>query len=86
MNRTPYMQKIMWETHPELFAEAALRGFVGCWERLIAKKLFEECILGSSEASDIVDSIPSPPSQSYLKAAYLITSSKIQKHEASSNI
>lgn len=77
--RTKYMQSILSATRENVALQACLQGtIVGAWEKLIAKELFKDCLMGHSEASEIVDSMPFPSSQAFLKAAYLITSSKIQ--------
>lgn len=73
MERTNYMQNLMTSTYPNISIEAVLRGFDGSWERLIAKQLNKDSLANHSEACEILDACDQDP----LKAAYLITSSKI---------
>lgn len=74
MKRTPFMQLLWCTTQHLIYGEAVLRGIEGAWERVIAKRLTTYAIEGHPEAGDILESGDSDP----LKAAYLITSSKIE--------
>lgn len=77
MKRTKYMQHLMTDTYPQVGPEAVLRGFDGAWERCIAKLLQRGVMAGYSEAEVILQAAGG----NYLKAAYLITSSKPTEHE-----
>jgi hypothetical protein len=84
MERTPYMQSLMTSTYPMVAIEAIQGGFDGSWERLIAKAIEKDYRRNHSEAVEIVDSCDVPGEKSngcFLRAAYLITSSKIPSHE-----
>ena len=74
------MQSIMNATYPSIAIEAIIGGFDGSWERLIAKRLEKDYNAYHSEAIEIVNSVFIPGeslTKASLKAAYLITSSKI---------
>lgn len=90
MNTTPtivrseYMQSVLDATYPNLAVEAIKGGFDGAWERLISAQLRKDYIADHSEANEIVESVMvkgDKASQTYLKAAYLITSSKIPSED-----
>jgi hypothetical protein len=76
MERTKFMQSIMNATHAMSMTEAVFRGFDGSWERAIAASLKIEVRTGNSEAEVILQAAGGD----YLKAAYLITSSKIPEN------
>lgn len=76
MERTPFMQTLMTSTYPQIPMEAVLNGFDGSWERCIAKALKNSAAVGNSEAEVILEAAGGD----YLKAAYLITSSKIPEN------
>lgn len=83
MERTNYMQSLMTSTYPSIPMEAIMGGFDGSWERLIAKRLEKDYRRHHSEAVEIVDSCDAPGEKSnacFLRAAYLITSSKIPEN------
>jgi hypothetical protein len=79
------MDRLMTSTYPHVAIEAISGGFDGAWERLIAERLKKDCKAEHSEALEIVESLiesPGPKEKTlFLKAAYLITSSKIEGHE-----
>lgn len=75
--RTPYMQQLMTCTYPQVPIEAINGGFEGSWERLIARQLARDVERDHSEAVLIVESC----GNCFMKAAYLITHSKIPEHE-----
>lgn len=84
--RTPYMQSIMNRTYEGVALQACMQGtIVGAWEKLIADALKRDVANGHSEATEIVESCISSPGPKEnalcLKAAYLITSSKIATHD-----
>lgn len=83
--RTKYMQSLMSKTHSSVPIQAGKQGtIVGAWEALIAEEIHQDYLKDHSEACEIVDSVSSPgmsANQSYKKAAYLITSSKVLSHE-----
>jgi len=88
MIRTPYFQSLM-ESTKEIANEAIQKGFTGAWERRISQALEMDYLKGHSEAVELINQVyreGEPPPKAYLRAAYLITSSKIQKHETASNI
>jgi hypothetical protein len=72
-NRTPYQQSIMTATYPGVAREAIIRGFDGSWERLIAQRLRIDAKSGISEAEVLLQYCEGDA----LKAAYLVTNSKI---------
>lgn len=76
MQRTKFMQDIMTITYPQTAIEAVIGGLDGSWERCIAKALKIEVRTGNSEAEVILQAADGD----YLKAAYLITSSKIHEN------
>lgn len=76
MKRTQFMQTIMTATQAESMTEAVFRGFDGSWERAIASALKRSVVAGNSEAEVILEAA----NGDYLKAAYLITSSKIPEN------
>lgn len=81
MKRTPYFQHLMTSTYPSLPIEAVQNGFTGAWERLIAAQLQKDFVKGHSEAEVLLQSMADsvePLRNICLKAAYLITSSKIE--------
>lgn len=74
------MQRLLTSTYSMVAVEAIKEGFDGSWERLIAARLHKDFLNDHSEASEIIESVCVPgmaASKAYLKAAYLITSSKI---------
>lgn len=75
--RTPYMQRLMTSTYPQIVIEAIQGGFTGSWERLIARRLAMDVERDHSEAVMIVESCGG----CFMKAAYLITNSKIPENE-----
>lgn len=82
VTRTNYMQNLMTSTYPMIAIEAIKGGFDGSWERLIAERLKIDVKKMYPEAMDIVLSIYDPEGEekesvTFMKAAYLITSSKI---------
>lgn len=85
MTRSKYMQELMTSTYSMVATEAIEGGFDGAWERLISYRLKIDCKAEHSEALEIVESLiesPGPKEKPlFLKAAYLITSSKIEEHE-----
>lgn len=68
-------------TYGSVAIQACLQGtIVGAWEKLIADEIHKDYLQDHSEACEIVDSVSIPglpATKTYLKAAYLITSSKI---------
>lgn len=76
MEQTKFMQDIMTLTYPQAGIEAIIGGFDGSWERCIAKALKIEVRTGNSEAEVILQAADGD----FLKAAYLITSSKIHEN------
>lgn len=76
MERTPFMQTLMTCTYPQAAVEAVLNGFDGSWERCIARALERHVLAGNSEAEVLLQGAEGD----YLKAAHLITSSKIPDH------
>ena len=83
VTRTPYMQRLLTSTYSMVAVEAIKGGFDGSWERLIAKRLISDYENDHSEAVEIMNSFFSmcikSIAQASVKAAYLITSSKILK-------
>lgn len=73
MERTNYMQLLMTVTYPDVPIEAIKGGFDGAWERLISQKLQIDVARDHSEAIEICNSV----GNDFMKAAHLITSSKI---------
>lgn len=73
MERTPWMQTIMVATQSQVAIEAIFLGFDGAWERCISRALQNAVAAGNSEAEVILQAAGGD----YLKAAYLITSSKM---------
>lgn len=73
MTRTNYMQTIMTATYSSVAIEAIKGGFTGAWERCIEKRLRHDVDNNHSEACEILESV----GMDYMKAAHLITSSKI---------
>lgn len=83
MKRTKYMDGLMTKNYPNVGIEAIMHGFDGSLERLIAKRLEKDYRRHHSEAVEIVDSCDAPGEKSnacFLRAAYLITSSKIPEN------
>lgn len=76
MERTPWMQSLMTAIYPQVAIEAIRNGFDGCAERVVARALQNAVAAGNSEAEVILQSAGGD----YLKAAYLITSSKIPEN------
>lgn len=74
--RTEYMQHLMTSTYSSILIETLNGGFDGAWQRCIAKQLQKDCRNNHSQALEIVDSV----GNDLMKAAYLITSSKIKEH------
>lgn len=80
MERTTYMQSLMNKTYAEVAIEAIKSGFDGSWQRCIAREIQKDYLADHSEANEIINSCKvsgEPASKTYLKAAYLITESKI---------
>lgn len=73
IKRTPFMTFLMEMSHGLLALEAIERGWDGAMERLVAKSLKKAVERGESEAEVLLQATGG----NYLKAAYLITSSKI---------
>lgn len=73
MERTNYMKSLMTTTYPDVAVEAIKGGFKGAWERLIASRLHTDVLKDKSEAVLLVESV----GMDYMKAAHLITESKI---------
>ncbi len=76
MERTRYMQAIITAAYSQVPMEAILNGFDGSLERCVAKILGHGVLRGNSEAEVLLQSAGGD----YLKAAYLITSSKIPEN------
>jgi hypothetical protein len=79
------MESVMIQAYPNVAIEAIHRGFDGSLERCMAEVIKRDYLSNHSEAREIVDSLrPTGESytlkQAYLKAAYLITSSKTENH------
>lgn len=87
MTRSKYMQSLLTSTYPMVAVEAISGGFDGAWERLIASRLRKDYSENHSEAVEIVNSLYAADdftlNEAFRKAAYLITSSKIEEHEKS---
>jgi hypothetical protein len=76
MDRTPFMQLMMTLAYSNVAIEAIQTKFDGSLERCIARTLKNSVERGNSEAEVILQAAGGD----YLKAAYLITSSKIPDH------
>jgi hypothetical protein len=85
MTRSKYMQELLSSTYPHVAIEAISGGFDGAWERLIASRLRKDYSENHSESVEIVNSLYAGDDftlrEAFRKAAYLITSSKIEGHE-----
>lgn len=73
MERTPYMQELMTMAYPSVAIEALTGGFDGSLERCVAQWLRIGAASGHSEAEVLLQAAGGDS----LKAAHLITSSKI---------
>lgn len=77
--RTTYMQTVMTETYSQGTIIAVMQGkLAGSWERAIAERIRQDYHNDHPEACEIIESVKAPgmsANTTYLKAAYLITSS-----------
>lgn len=85
MERTKYMQGLIVSSYQNVAIEAVRNGFDGSLERLIARQLEMDYLGDHSEACELVNFITEsdqtmPIRAAALKAAYLITSSKIPEN------
>jgi hypothetical protein len=76
MDRTPFMERTLRIAYDQFAVEAILTKWDGALERCIARCLKNAVSNGNSEAEVILQAAGGD----YLKAAYLITSSKIPDH------
>jgi hypothetical protein len=76
MDRTPFMQMIWTESYKDVAVEAIKTRFEGSWERCVARLLKKYVEAGHSEAEVLLQAAEG----NHLRAAYLITSSKIPDH------
>ena len=77
MERTKYMQDTMIKTYAGVAIEAIKTGtLTGAWEKCIARQIEQDVKADISEAVVIMESVGNDS----LKAAYLITNSKIPDH------
>lgn len=85
MTRTPYMQSLMQSTYSLVAIEAIMGGFEGAWQRVIANKIHQDYLSDHPEACEIVNSVKAPGQvarETYLLAAYLVTSSVIAEEDS----
>lgn len=81
IKRTAYMQFLMNSTYAGIAIEAIKRGFTGAWERLIANQLYQDIYNDQNpQAFELLDLTGDTnyTKETFLKAAYLVTGSKIQ--------
>lgn len=80
VTRTSYMQSLLNKTYSGVAVQAITQGKLeGSWEKLIADAIRKDYINDHSEACEIIETVSGPGLSArdvYLKAAYLITSSK----------
>jgi hypothetical protein len=86
MTRTMYMQHLMTSTYPKLALVAIQMGTLnGAWEKLIANKILLDCKNDQNpQAFDLLEATGDKEytAETFLKAAYLVTSSETEKEIA----
>lgn len=85
ISRTPYIQSILRETLSKIHSTAlGQKKIDGAWEKALSERIHEDYLNDHPEVTEIIESVKEPgevASKTYLKAAYLITSSIINPED-----